>query len=158
MDSGDLSPQSFQTDSLGIFAAPQETGANRSLINEADSRSFYSKPNASNTPSHLQKAALGVLLQLEAQVVLAWLTILHYSKPGEFQAESLSSNQVAALIELKDCPHSLVEVWLKDAHRFGRSAFGFSSFELTGRYSWSRCSTSSSRGFFTSGDVPLRPQ
>lgn len=137
MDSGDLSPQWYQTDSLGISAALQETGANRSLINEADSRSLYNEHNASNTPSLPQKAALGVLLQLEAQVVLAWLTILRYSKPGEFQAESLSSNQVAALIELKDCPHSLVEVWLQDAHRLGRFAFDLSSLELTGRCSQS---------------------
>ena len=146
MDSGDLSPQSFQTDSLGTFAALQETGANQSFINEADSRSFYNEHNASNTPSHSQKAALGVLLQLKAQVVLAWLTILRSSTPGEFQTELLSSHQVAALRELKDCPHGLVEVWLQDAHRLGRLAFDFSTFELTGRCSRSRCSTSSSRG------------
>ena len=146
MDTEDLSPQSFQTDSLGILAALQETGANRSLINEADSRSLYDEHNASNTPSHPQKAALGVLLQLEAQVVLAWLTILRSSKPGEFQTELLSSHQVAALIELKDCPHSLVEVWLQDAHRLGRLAFDLSGLELTGRCSRSQCFTSSSRG------------
>lgn len=145
MDSGDLSPQLFQTDSLGICAALQEIGANRSLINEADGRSFYTEHNASNTPSRPQKAALRVLLQLEAQVVLAWLTILRSSPPGEFQT-NLSSHQVAALRELKDCPHSLVEVWLQDAHRLGRFAFDFSRPELTGRCSRSRCSTSSSRG------------
>ena len=117
MDSEDLSPQSFQTGSLGIFAALQETGANPSLNNEAD--------NASNTPSLAQKAALRVLLQLEAQVVLAWLTILRSSKPGDFHTELLSSHQVAALIELKDCPYSLVEVWLQDAYRLSTFAFIF---------------------------------
>ena len=146
MDSEDLSPQPFQSDSLGTFAALQETGANRSLINEADSRSLYNEHNASNTPSHSQRAALGVLLQLEAQVVLAWLTILRYSKPGEFQPERLSSHQVAALIDLKDGPHRLVGGGLQDAHSLGRFAFALSSLELTGRCSRPRCSTNSSRG------------
>ena len=146
MDSEDLSSQSFQTDALGMFAASQETGSNRSLTKEADSRSLYNEHNASNTPSHSQRAALGVLLELEPQVVLAWLTILRYSKPGEFQPERLSSHQVAALIELKDCPHNLVGVWLQDAHSLGRFAFDLSSLKLTGRCSRPRCSTSSSRG------------
>ena len=125
MDSGDLSSQSFHTDSLGIFTALQETGADRSFANEADSQSLYNEYNASNTPSHPQKAALKILLPLEAQVVLAWLTIVRTSKPEEFQTELLSSHQVAALIELKDCPHSLVEVWLQDAHSLGRFALIF---------------------------------
>ena len=153
MDSENLSPQSFQTGSLGIFAALQETGANPSLINEEDSRSLYHEHNASNTPSLAQQAALRVLLQLEAQVVLAWLTIIRSSKPGEFQTALLSSHQVAALKELKDCPYSLVEVWLRDAHRLGTFAFALSSFELTGRCSQSQYSPSSSRGWFTAGDV-----
>ena len=121
MDAEDLSPQSFQTGSLGIFAALQETGADPSLINEADSRSLYNEHNASKTPSLAQQAALRVLSQL-------------------------SSHQVAALIELKDCPSSLVEVWLRDAHRLGTFSFALSSLELTGRCSQSQYSTSSSRG------------
>ena len=153
MDSDDLSPQS---NSLGIFAALQETGANPSLINEADSRSLYTERDASNTPSLAQQAALRVLLQLEAQVVLAGLTILRSSKPEYFQTELLSSHQVAALIELKDCPRSLVEVWLRDAHRLSTFAFHLSSLELTVRCSQSQYSTSSSRGWFRSGDVLLR--
>ena len=153
MDAEDLSPQSFQTGSLGIFAALQETGANPSLINEADSRSLYNEHNASNTPSLVQQAALRVLSRLEAQVVLAWLTILRSSKPGEFHTALLSSHQVAALIELKDCPYSLVQVWLRDVHRLGTIAFALSSLELTGRCSQSQYFTSSPRGWFTAGDV-----
>ena len=119
MDSENLSPQSIQTGSLGIFAALQETGDNPSSTDDADSQSLFDEHDASNTPSLAQQAALGVLLQLEPRVVLAWLTISRSSKPGEFQTDLLSSHQVAALIELKDCPDSLVEVWLQDAHYLG---------------------------------------
>ena len=130
MDSENLSPQSLQTGSLGIFAALQEAGDSLSSINGADSQSLFAKHNASNTPSLAQQAALGVLLQLEPRVVLAWLTIFRSSKPGEFQTTLLSSHQVAALIELKDCPDSLVEVWLQDAHQFGTFAVDILSLEL----------------------------
>ena len=122
MDSGDLSSQSFHSDYLEISTALQEAGANRSFTNGADSQSLYNEYNANNTPSHPQKAALKILLPLEAQVVLAWLTIVRTSKPGEFQTELLSSHQVSALLELKDCPHSLVEIWLQDAQSLGRFA------------------------------------
>ena len=149
----DLSPHSFQTDSLGIFAALQEAGDNPSSTNAADNRSLYNERDASDTPSPAQQAALGVLLQLGSRVVLAWLTILRSSKPGEFQTQLLSPHQVAALIELKDCPDSLVEVWLQDSHRLGMFAFGLSSLELTSTCSQSQCSTTSSRGWITAGDV-----
>ena len=119
MNSKDLSPQSFQPDSLGIFTALEENVDNQSSITKAHSGSSFSGHDTSNTPSLAQQAALGVLLQLETPLVLAWLTILRLSKPGEFQSQLLSSHQVAALIELKDYPDSLVEVWLQDAHRLG---------------------------------------
>ena len=123
MNSEDLTPQSFQPDSLGIFTALEKHGDNQSSITQAHSGSSFNEHSTSNTPSLEQQAALGVLLQLETPLVLAWLTILRSSKPGEFQSQMLSSHQVAALIELKDCPGSLVEVWLQDAHRLGTYGF-----------------------------------
>lgn len=153
MDSEDLSPQSFQTGSLGIFAALEETGDNQSSTTQGHSGSFFNEHDASNTPSLAQQAAFGVLLQLGPRVVLAWLTILRSSKPGQFQSELLSSHQVAALIELKNCPDSLVEVGLHDAHRLGTFAFDLWSLELIGRCSQFRCSTSLSGGRFTAGNV-----
>ena len=119
MNSEDLTPQSFQPNPLGIFTALEEDSDKQSSITQARSGSSFNEYDTGNTPSLAQQAALGILLQLGTPLVLAWLTILSSSKPGEFQSQMLSSHQVAALIELKDCPDSLVEVWLQDAHPLG---------------------------------------
>lgn len=124
MNLEDPAPQPFQTGSLDILAALGEAGDVQSSIAQTHGGSFSNDHDADNGPSLTQQAAVGVLLQLESRVVLAWLTILRSSKPGEFQSKLLSSHHVAALIELKDCPDSLVEAWLQEAHRFGKFAFG----------------------------------
>ena len=132
MNSEDLTPQSFPPNCLGIFTALEKNCDNQSSITQALSGSSFNEHNASNTPSLAQQAALGVLLQLGTPLVLAWLTILRSSKPGEFQSQMLSSHQVAALIELKGCPDSLVEVWLQDAHPLGTYGIDLWSLELIG--------------------------
>ena len=124
MNLDDPAPQSFQTGSLDILAALGEAGDDQSSTTQAHGGSFSNEHDADNAPSLAQQAAVGVLLQLEPRVVLAWLTILRSSKPGEFQSKLLSSHHVAALIELKDCPDSLVEAWLHEAHRLGTFPFG----------------------------------
>ena len=123
MYSENLSPHSFQTGSLGIFAAVEEADDNQSSLAQPYTGSFDNEYDAGNAPSVVQQAALGLLFQLEPRVILAWLTILRSSEPGEFQSNLLSSHQVAALIELKDCPDSLVEVWLRDARHLSMFAF-----------------------------------
>ena len=142
----DLAPQSFQTGSLDILAALGEGGDSQSSITQAYSGSFLNEHDADNVPSLTQQAALGALLQLRPGVVLAWLTILRSSEPGEFQSKLLSSDQVAALIELKDCPESLVEAWLHEEHLLGTFAFDLENVELISRCSQTRCSRSSSKG------------
>ena len=119
MNLDDPALQSFQTGSLNTFAALGGAGDDKSSIIQAHGGSFPNEYDAENAPSLAQQAAVGVLLHLEPRVVLAWLTILRSSKPEEFQSKLLSSHHVAALVELKDCPESLVEAWLHEAHRCG---------------------------------------
>ena len=123
MNLEDLAPKSLQTGSLDIIAALGEAGDSQSSITQAHDGSFPNEYDADNAPSLTQQAAVRVLLQLEPQVVLTWLTILRSSKPGEFPSKLLSSHHVAALIELKDCPDSLIGAWLHEAHRLGTFAF-----------------------------------